>query len=420
MLYPILYSLAGFIYLSFGLFVLVIDHRSALYRAFFRLCVIYGLWSLSHLFMELFPGGGQYSLWLCLGNIAMILHAPMALHLMLVFSKRLQHRRSNYIILPVTYALPAVIVSLCIANPAIALNDYPINKWHFYYLIYYTVYSLPGLTSIVLWARKSRLRREKRQGYILVGFELIITPAAMALDALMPYYSLRSGPMLTPVVMILWYVAVLFIVIKYRVIVTPGMLKADIVSFFDEAVLLLDHKNRILILNKKCEELLSLSTADYLNRDISSIIIEHDPLTREIETMKDASHDSFSARVHFRASDNQSHLMDIRTSIVYDTIGDMAGILIAGKEVKELTQLNSRFNITEREMEIINHVITGIPYRQIAHELGITERTVKAHVTSIYNKLVIENRVQLINLLKEYDLLPEKPADKKLLLINRN
>ncbi len=51
--------------------------------------------------------------------------------------------------------------------------------------------------------------------------------------------------------------------------------------------------------------------------------------------------------------------------------------------------------LTEREREIARHIARGASNKEIARELGITERTVKAHVGAILEKLKVRDRLQI-------------------------
>jgi len=51
--------------------------------------------------------------------------------------------------------------------------------------------------------------------------------------------------------------------------------------------------------------------------------------------------------------------------------------------------------LTDREREIAQHVGQGASNKRIAQELGITERTVKAHLSSIFDKTKVGDRLQL-------------------------
>lgn len=51
--------------------------------------------------------------------------------------------------------------------------------------------------------------------------------------------------------------------------------------------------------------------------------------------------------------------------------------------------------LTAREMEIVRHVAGGASNKRIAHQLSISEGTVKTHLYSIFKKVGVANRVQL-------------------------
>lgn len=61
--------------------------------------------------------------------------------------------------------------------------------------------------------------------------------------------------------------------------------------------------------------------------------------------------------------------------------------------------------LSKREREVLRLVADGNSNKQIAQKLGITERTVKFHVTSIRSKLGAENRAQAVALAAQRGLL---------------
>lgn len=71
--------------------------------------------------------------------------------------------------------------------------------------------------------------------------------------------------------------------------------------------------------------------------------------------------------------------------------------------VEELTELPDKSHeklgvlgmLTDREAEIAIRVATGAHNKEIALECGITERTVKAHLTEVFMKLGVKDRVNL-------------------------
>ena len=73
---------------------------------------------------------------------------------------------------------------------------------------------------------------------------------------------------------------------------------------------------------------------------------------------------------------------------------------------REKSSLNSYANnliearLTEKEKETLFLVLTGLTNDAIAQKLEITTRTVKAHVSSIFSKLHVSDRISLVLLLK--------------------
>jgi DNA-binding CsgD family transcriptional regulator len=64
--------------------------------------------------------------------------------------------------------------------------------------------------------------------------------------------------------------------------------------------------------------------------------------------------------------------------------------------------------VTGREKEILLLMVQGITNKDIGVKLCISEFTVKTHIQNIYKKLAVNNRVQLMNSLKNYLDLEEK------------
>jgi DNA-binding NarL/FixJ family response regulator len=78
---------------------------------------------------------------------------------------------------------------------------------------------------------------------------------------------------------------------------------------------------------------------------------------------------------------------------------------IAAKVVAGLGPGTRPAALSAREREVLRLVAGGYATKRIAHKLGITERTVKFHVTSILNKLGADNRPQAVALAAQRGLL---------------
>jgi NarL family two-component system response regulator YdfI len=72
----------------------------------------------------------------------------------------------------------------------------------------------------------------------------------------------------------------------------------------------------------------------------------------------------------------------------------MKRVLAQGSESGSAT--SGPADLTERELEVLRGVAQGERSKEIAMRLGITERTVKAHLASIYNRLGVDSRAAAI------------------------
>ena len=64
--------------------------------------------------------------------------------------------------------------------------------------------------------------------------------------------------------------------------------------------------------------------------------------------------------------------------------------------------------VTDRQIEIIYHILEGSSNQEIADRLGIKKKTIETHVLHIYNKLGINNKMELMHIGLEYNLVLRK------------
>ncbi len=78
---------------------------------------------------------------------------------------------------------------------------------------------------------------------------------------------------------------------------------------------------------------------------------------------------------------------------------------VAARVVAQVNAPRRSGRLSDRERQVLRLVARGRANKQIARDLGITERTVKFHMTSIFNKLGADNRAQAIAIAVERGLL---------------
>lgn len=64
-----------------------------------------------------------------------------------------------------------------------------------------------------------------------------------------------------------------------------------------------------------------------------------------------------------------------------------------------------RISLTDKELIVLQAIARGSRSKEIGFDMGISERTVKTHLTSIYNKLGVDSRSQAVAVAVERGIL---------------
>lgn len=101
-------------------------------------------------------------------------------------------------------------------------------------------------------------------------------------------------------------------------------------------------------------------------------------------------------------------LKDAATSILFKSITSViAGQYWVGKQSYETLSAaqkqhsssekksSKKFGLTPREIEVLQSAVAGLSNKDIASKFSISEQTVKHHITSIFDKLGVYNRLEL-------------------------
>jgi DNA-binding NarL/FixJ family response regulator len=68
--------------------------------------------------------------------------------------------------------------------------------------------------------------------------------------------------------------------------------------------------------------------------------------------------------------------------------------LIRSRDASTVGPVDQPVDLSPRETEVLRLVVEGLLNKQIAQRLGISERTVKAHLTSIFQRTGVADRTQ--------------------------
>ena len=91
--------------------------------------------------------------------------------------------------------------------------------------------------------------------------------------------------------------------------------------------------------------------------------------------------------------------------------GRLGGLPIGRGERDATDPAASRFEeLTAREADVVRLVARGMSNKAIAHDLGISPRTVEGHLNHVFEKLGIESRTELVHFALANSLFAREPA----------
>lgn len=88
-------------------------------------------------------------------------------------------------------------------------------------------------------------------------------------------------------------------------------------------------------------------------------------------------------------------VMDGQYWLGRESLSDLVKILRDLKAIPEPSESSRPFNLTPREVEIVSAIVKGYTNRDIAEEFSIAEQTVKHHLSNIFDKVGVSNRLEL-------------------------
>ena len=80
---------------------------------------------------------------------------------------------------------------------------------------------------------------------------------------------------------------------------------------------------------------------------------------------------------------------------------DVSTLIEKSRHLREV-----KYELTNREKDVLAVLATGASVKEICQELFLSQPTVKTHLSAIYKKLSVTNRVAAINSAQKLGLLP--------------
>jgi NarL family two-component system response regulator YdfI len=163
----------------------------------------------------------------------------------------------------------------------------------------------------------------------------------------------------------------------------------------------------VILMDLQMPHMDGITAIDHLRKDQPQIAIvilttynEDDLMIRGLQAgargylLKDSSRENLLDAIHAAAKGETLLKPEI-----------LARVLAPQTQPKLASPAQAESSLTERELEVLQSAARGERNKEIAYKLGITERTVKAHLQSIYQKFGVDSRAAAVAVAAQKGLL---------------
>ena len=180
----------------------------------------------------------------------------------------------------------------------------------------------------------------------------------------------------------------------------------ELITFLNEPVFLVMKGGKILSYNKYAGELIDISL---LEKQASLYDIFDCPVTMKniIQDMTERRSSKGEVRCSVTIDRIKTRSFILNIQPLFNTSVELTGFLVFAKEDQTLAKFKEKYRITDRQLDILYMAVAGLSNREISEEFKIKEKTVEHHLFNIYNKLGVDNKLELFNLAKNYRIIPD-------------
>ncbi|MFH0976906.1 MAG: LuxR C-terminal-related transcriptional regulator [Spirochaetota bacterium] len=402
----------SFVY--FGIYILRFNYKSITHRLFFLLCLTFSIWALFASFAYSSNDKDNVFFWYKASIPFVFLFLSVNTH----FTFELTGKKLNKCFIPVIY-LQAVILTIITITSSTLYSDCFLyeGRWEFIitpdtfgFIFYIIIININAGTVIYLlasWRKNTRLQKIKKQAGLILIFYFITMSVACLLDIVFPALKYYDPPNSGPTILLFYITGLWYSMVKYKFLVfQPSMAADKIISNIQEIVILLSPDFRIIEANNKFIELMdnNLSKEALKNKNYSEIVSENNYLNIELHNLAEKQIKSFDCKIEYMAKPDNIFTDSYFTGIT-DNFGDLTGILVISRENKGIKEFRKKYKLTHKQFDIITLSLTGLSNIEIGKKLNLAERTIETHLYNIYHKLNINNKIELLNKAREYNLI---------------
>ena len=404
----------SFFYLVLGLYVLRAKYKETRHYLLATAAGMLFLWTFLAYFAYAAPSYRQLLIWYHLSTIGMFLYFPLNHHFVFATTRTHLPFRSNVYV--IALYIPFVILFLRDLSLGVSIARFERLEfgwkfipavgsiWNVAWVFLSSATAILSIVYMAVAARRTNLNRERYQ-YRFLLFALSVTLFLTLGEYLLVARVLPEWTVvLSPILQSPWVLAMVIAMERYRFMnLVPQVVTDEILRTTDEIVLLVNADGHVVFANPSARSFAATLRSSRRDTDdtrslpdaLEEILREASKLPARSGDRSDDDHDV----IHTVVVDSRPHRLRYRP--LYDRFDDPLGVLIMGSHLHSLNDARNHYRLTDRESQVLEYLMTGWTCGRIADTLDIAERTVKAHVSAIYEKTGSSNRVELLNLVRK-------------------
>ncbi len=419
-------ALTGFFSFLLGYLVVRGDTASRARQAFLLMSVFLGTWAVIAMFAHSTVDLDAFRRLFFVGWLLQLLHFGAFLHFALAVTERTPRRyRLVYFIY-----LPCVISAALFRLHNDYLSDFALvnGTWQFNHhygsaaffsmLVIWFAYYVAAAVVYFKRARASATVRERRVFRVLGASVVILMVITFTEAVIVPLLFRVPSQGSVLLFKLLWLLCFGYLVDRFHFLTAPPRLEEiALTAFPGYVVAIIDNRRTVQCVNEEASLLFERPSESLQGVALDDLFGGGTQLCEMIDARSGNRSPSVSVVVDLRNHGVSNGLLDVKASALRDKAGNRIGYVFVGQQVSGTQRPELIAGITRREAEIIEQILAGHTNAAIAEHLFISERTVKTHITHIFDKLGIDNRIQLYGLLRDNHFISSHCADRHLIRI---
>ncbi|MGM0502692.1 MAG: HD domain-containing phosphohydrolase [Bacillota bacterium] len=392
-LITVLYMFACFFALYLGIYLLKLNHKSAISRIFFLYCITGSFWALSYAFMQTAPDIETALLWRRISVPWWCLHYAFILHFFLVLTKQKKILKKNWIY-PVIYAPGIILIALFLIPSGGVSKEYLfLTNWGWTYLLnptdpvrfwgftsYYLSYMLTTMGITVYWWGTTKFEREKKQAEIILIASIAAIGIGSIPDIVLPTLDIIKLPLLGIIANLFPLTAIWYVIKEYHFMaLNTEKINKDIIETMQEGLLTCNVEGEIKMINESTTDILGYQERELINQPLNLIFSDED------------------SKKYFTAA----NLKQIEQNYIFKSEEKY----LLTKDKNEIPCLFSASILHDDWGEVLGAVCTfqDITERKEA-ENNLTHLTFHDQLTGLYNRTYLEQQLNQINSTGEVEI----------------